>query len=620
MQMQANERKVTGFGSLPPEVVVAILLNLDWQNILRLQLVNTVLNDIVKSHTAVQYHVELGVTGMVDGPPFPYAPFTTDERLTRLRLYQARWKHLKQTRVQSVRFAKGAVWELVSGVLAQGVTTEHDELTGASEMRKLSFTKLPVGARASTKTQEWSHENYEFPIRDFTLDPTQDLLVLVRAGQRFDTSAEIHLRSLRTNEKHPAAKRAVVSHRLEGESRRYSHMMQICQDRFCVLHTGLHEVWPEKLAVYNWKTGHLDFAIQFCGIMSFSFLSDRHLLLAVHPFNVMPARQGDQQPRLLILDIDQTAAISPSGHPRSYAAICEFHFPELQQYADVEDILIHSDPAPYMHGRYEKESSDLDGVQQPVAFSIAPQNRVFVITMSVATVYDDAGDHRASEVNHLAIFIPLSTFLPYIMSPRETDLIPANLLDEEFFFGDFENTPRRRIAVEWRDWLCGGARMLRVPSVQRVWVCNVFGGRFVYALQAYDEVVPHAARHVAVLDFNGPAIRRDQASLHREVAGDTQLNINKEREVECEVECADGVQERESRKKLKGGTLIEDVLEPGTLSAESCGIFEEDVTTYLPYRRTVLPEKVRFDGVMLTEDNIIFVNRRAPKEYEVLTF
>lgn len=117
---------------------------------------------------------------MEDGPPYPRAPYTTDERLVRLRTYQARWRRAKHVKVQTVRAVKGNIWELASGVLAQGVSA--DNLTFGSNIRKLFFTKLPTIARGESKTREWTHSEYEFAIRDFTLDETQDLLLLLSAG------------------------------------------------------------------------------------------------------------------------------------------------------------------------------------------------------------------------------------------------------------------------------------------------------------------------------------------------------------------------------------------------------------------------------------------------------
>lgn len=81
---------------------------------------------------------------------------------------------------QTVRAVKGNIWELATGVLAQGISA--DSLGFTQETRKLLFTKLPSVARGELKTKEWTHNDYEFSIRDFTLDATQDLLVLLRVG------------------------------------------------------------------------------------------------------------------------------------------------------------------------------------------------------------------------------------------------------------------------------------------------------------------------------------------------------------------------------------------------------------------------------------------------------
>ncbi|KAL5478455.1 hypothetical protein ACEPAI_2639 [Sanghuangporus weigelae] len=640
---------------LPTELLVKIILELDWRSVLRLQLVNSAFNEIVTTHLAVQYHIELGISGMVDGPPIPYAPFSTDERLRRLRVYQSRWKHFDFKRAQTVRKVTGSVWELASGVLAQGVSTSVAEHIGRTAVRKLLFTRLPSSARVESRTREWTHEYPDFAIRDFTMDPTQDLLVLLRessgsggthahggsihgggGGGDDMNQAEIHLRSLRTSEKHADAKHGVLVHGLHGgTTRATSHSLQICQDRLAILHKARAGHWPEKLVVYDWKKGKLLFEISFCGIMSYAFLTPQHLLFAVQPFNVMPACHGDHQPRLIICNIDYTAALSPSGHPESYAAICEFHLPELKQYADVVDILIRTDPVPsssptscsssYSSGAGKGSCYEPSGglLPPPPAFSTAPSNRLFVISMQVETVPDDMGDHRASESLTLGLFVPLSTFLPFLFSVTEPEIIRANSDSEEsLYFGDFTARPLRRIAVQAQDWLMkkdndgegrGGARALLVPGAENVWVCNVFGMRVAYALEPRDAVAPLAPRHVAVLDFNADALRRDQARQRKQQMQERHDSSGNPKD--------SAPQDSEDLETLENESkaLVEDYLEPGTLEVGRCGIFEEDVTTSLPYRRTVLREKVRFHGVMLTEDNIIFVNQRAPREYEVLT-
>ena len=129
----------------------------------------------MKEDIAVRYHLQLGVAGMVDGPTQP--TMSIDERLSRLRLYQSRWRRLSYTRRSTVNFHKGPVWELASGVIAQGASF-FDE-GGRQRVQKFFFSELPGDARGHPRRKEWSLGGYDFTLRDFTIDPTQDLLVIM---------------------------------------------------------------------------------------------------------------------------------------------------------------------------------------------------------------------------------------------------------------------------------------------------------------------------------------------------------------------------------------------------------------------------------------------------------
>lgn len=288
-------------------------------------------------------------------------------------------------------------------------------------------------------------------------------------------------------------------------------------------------------------------------------------------------------------------------------AITEFQLPEMNQYVEVMDVCIRSDPSPSVNS-----STDVtfDGVNPPVAFMTAAENRLFTITYHVATVPDDTGDHRALQAQSLVLFVPLRTFLPHISRQRAAEstgqggeIIRSSIIqtDTGIFLDDRDMQADARarqqceggIAVPWEDWMQKGSRALLVPTAERVWVCNVFGSRYVHGVEPRDFDAPRMARHVAILDFNVDALWREKAraamaSDADETAEDEEVDVNTE--------------EKGRRATLE----IRD--DPTTLEASSCGIFEEDVTTSLPYRRTVLREKMKFDGVMLTEDNIIFVN------------
>lgn len=357
--------------------------------------------------------------------------------------------------------------------------------------------------------------------------------------------------------------------------------------------------------------------------MAFSFISYSHLLIAVQPFNVIPARAGDHQPRFLIVDIDKTACRANSSEPvGEYVAICELHLPEMQPYVEIEEILIRCDPPPVPQARM---SENKVAENKSPAFVTSSQNRLFVITLSATVVMDDAGDHRAIDNRIICIFIPLSTLTPFLN--RDSDLaesIPSTKPNQDLNLRDFQNRAMRDIAVPWTDWMQYGSRALSIPGAELVWVCNVFGSRFVHAVEPFDAHVPRAARRIAVLDFNNDTLRFDLARKQRGEksresspvsvsttasagASESQSEAETQTQIETSSESLYDLEEEEKDADWDK-TVVQYRVRGSTLEAGTCGVFEEDVTTYLPYRRTVFSEKMRFDGVMLAEDNIVFVH------------
>lgn len=104
---------------------------------------------------------------MVDGPP--NALLDTSARFTMLGRYQAAWERLELRRQEVLTMHNGLSWELAGGILAQTV----DEAG-----RSLVFTRLPSQLRG-IEAATWTHDNLSFAVRDFSLDSSQDLLVIV---------------------------------------------------------------------------------------------------------------------------------------------------------------------------------------------------------------------------------------------------------------------------------------------------------------------------------------------------------------------------------------------------------------------------------------------------------
>lgn len=95
-----------------------------------------------------------------------HASMDTVSRLNILRNYNRVWHDMKWTSSGSIPMSDGHCWEFSGGVLAQ--STHENEL---------SLVQLPCKLKGIPE-RRWSVP-FDFRVRDFTLDTSQDLIVLL---------------------------------------------------------------------------------------------------------------------------------------------------------------------------------------------------------------------------------------------------------------------------------------------------------------------------------------------------------------------------------------------------------------------------------------------------------
>lgn len=167
------------FLDLPPEIYLQILSKLEWNELLVAQRVNKAFKTLIETST-IQYRILLGIAGYKDGPdshPMPVA-----ERLTTFRALQKAFSRLDfPTKSQVEMFGDTPTYELQGGVYLQGRHPPNalDQTIGVNAW---SFHN-PIMPHA------WRLPDFKGPVRDFTLDPAQDLLVVIKGGQRYVCSA-----------------------------------------------------------------------------------------------------------------------------------------------------------------------------------------------------------------------------------------------------------------------------------------------------------------------------------------------------------------------------------------------------------------------------------------------
>ena len=171
---------------LPTELLILILLDLDYLHVLRCRQASDLFVDaplsspltpsashpqvcktfreLVDHDVRFQYKIELAAAGMEDGPPSALAPA---DRLAALRTRQAAWDTLSWSELSEHPMGIGSVWELYGGVLAQ-----------SESRRTLTFRQLPSKIRG-IEQREWTIRDVGFDVRDFGMDPAQDLLIAI---------------------------------------------------------------------------------------------------------------------------------------------------------------------------------------------------------------------------------------------------------------------------------------------------------------------------------------------------------------------------------------------------------------------------------------------------------
>ena len=124
------------------------------------------LHDIVSGTLELQYAIELAVAGCEDGS----SDLSVAERYDRLLAHQEAWEKLDWTSEYDIPARNGGQVDINDSVLAEN-----------EDSHTLVFHRLPSQLRG-VEASEWTFR-VDPPIRDFAIDPSQDLLVVIEQQQ-----------------------------------------------------------------------------------------------------------------------------------------------------------------------------------------------------------------------------------------------------------------------------------------------------------------------------------------------------------------------------------------------------------------------------------------------------
>ncbi|KAK0463767.1 uncharacterized protein EV420DRAFT_1638686 [Desarmillaria tabescens] len=418
----------------PTELFLVVFSFLDARSLMTCKQVSQRFLALITETVTLEYTIELALHGHVD---YAAAPPSAD-RLDQLRKHNHAWNSLNGTWSDSIPNLQGHVWELFGNVLAQ-----HN---GSGS---LIFTRLPSSSR-SIERKEWSISLSGLRIRDFGMDPSQNLLVLIespRWGRTPNPSFQLHLWCMSSGKVHELASVPILKHAQKFPQDGTSLTIQISGDHLGVEFRG---ITTKALVVWNWKTGRKELYLTGDEIDSFAFLTEKHVVISM---------SNDTKLRLLVVDF--IAESSEQTCVNDVTRCLALRLPNLHPSNTIVGLAIRCDPSPAWPNQDDS-----------IPFHIHPDEILYPVALIT-----EQGDH-------IMIFIPRRTMLAQL---------------HHFLTGTQE--------VEWSAWGPKGTRIFdcwNQANVSHVWPCNTFGSRFV----AFDV----DKEEIDVYDFNQMTLKRELGS------------------------------------------------------------------------------------------------------------
>ncbi|KAI8986782.1 hypothetical protein BD414DRAFT_578064 [Trametes punicea] len=249
--------------SLPDELLVHIASQLPFADVISLHQVCSRWLDIVRSHAALQYKLELRVAGMIDNPASRQVP---GERLRILREKEAAWRvlDLSDKRSLTLKHNPSGIYDLTGGTLLLGERRQGESFTGTDAVHTINLHSAFDDRAKQRASSLWSNIDLGKQVIDVGLAIQEhDLIAVVTYQYTNDAqllaSVDIHLLKHSTGQPHPAAAKSVLHfeniHYLPGHC---SIMLEISGDTLCFLLNNYFpfiNADPVTVVIYNWKTG-----------------------------------------------------------------------------------------------------------------------------------------------------------------------------------------------------------------------------------------------------------------------------------------------------------------------------------------------------------------------------
>ncbi|KAG8803189.1 hypothetical protein FRC17_006229 [Serendipita sp. 399] len=228
--------------SLPPEILTQIFLNLEWHDLLRAQSICKAVGKLCSS-TALQYHLLLGIAGYED---VSNHPMPISQRLELLKKVEFSFNYANFGQKERFSFEGGPIssHDLQDGIYIQGRRGRHQNETIRADVHQ-----LPSSFSDINDSRSWKLPNFEKPIQNLTLDPKQDLLILIEDISEEHQRVLLHFKSLTTGEPHPLSSGSYVAQTKPGVSTDSGSIIAVMGPFVGLLCD--YQIYT----ICNWKTG-----------------------------------------------------------------------------------------------------------------------------------------------------------------------------------------------------------------------------------------------------------------------------------------------------------------------------------------------------------------------------
>ncbi|KZS95717.1 hypothetical protein SISNIDRAFT_451330, partial [Sistotremastrum niveocremeum HHB9708] len=399
---------------LPVELIVRILCELDLQALHVCMRVSKDFNRTIKESAVVQYQLELLSNGLVDGPPGLRRFMSAASRYQALVDLEDAWFNLrprKETRLEGAQH--GSLYELAGGLWARGYRGR--DAGGA----RISFRALPSVVRG-LETREIFHKDRLENIRDFAMDPGQDLFIFAERVRTFGDPGGHYLINIRTitgNVQHPHALKETLEFQDDGLHQHEAFTFQICGPMLVVLFSfDRNDDSNSVLVIWNWQTGKR-LASREGGqrkISSFTLVTPTLLMTSEYYTPPQQLENRDNEPRLVIFRLEEQADQTLELVYAQTLRLPPLHrsHPWSRRRIFIDDLTIRSDPAPVI-------PSDSSFLAPP--FYLNSTHRIFVVTLKTFQLVH----HFAMDMSYTFNFcIPYKTIIESLSKPDSEPWVP----------------------------------------------------------------------------------------------------------------------------------------------------------------------------------------------------